>query len=133
MPACQAKLNVMKLITLNVCLLAYYYYPLTSSENAQLKSVVNMTTCSTHRLHKSSNFILCTMHTSGCYKICRKKAYRVPSTPVMFLRISYTSHQSAHLPPCSEGLSCMVRMNPRRNNTTLLLAISPRNALALPK
>lgn len=44
------------------------------------------------------------------------------------------SHQSAHhLPPCSEGLSCMVRKNPRRSNAALLLAISLQNALALPK
>lgn len=61
------------------------------------------------------------------------EAHSVPYMPVILLRISYTSHQSAHLPPCSEGLSCMVRKNPRRSNATLLLAISPQNALALPE
>jgi len=54
--------------------------------------------------------------------------------PLMFLRISYMSHQSLHhLPPCSAGLSCAARKNPRRSIAALLLAISLQNALALPE
>lgn len=53
------------------------------SENAQLQSVVNMTTCSARRLHKSSNFTFCTVHTKcTIYKMCMKKHLGSPQRPL---------------------------------------------------
>lgn len=60
-------------------LLVSYQYP--SVKNARLQSVVNMTTCSARRLHKSSYLTFCTVHTSGFYKMCMKKHLGSPQRP----------------------------------------------------